>query len=243
MATMAGWSQRQIKERRKAFRKHWPFLTGVVLALCLMTAMLPYVFLRDRQIPAWMLGPIVIVASFWAMRPQLDGTYQLQSGIDAEGWTSTDLKKALGTGWYVVDGISFGERGDVDHVVVGPAGVFAVESKYTDSTQASRSGRSMIRTWIDQSYDNARRVRLLLKYNYGQEIDVDALVVASGTEFMTLPTEVEDVDVVRRRNLGKRTSVWRGMPRVLSTEQVESIRAALLDWRGIRQDFERDRAK
>jgi hypothetical protein len=130
--------------------------------------------LGDLQVPMWALAPFGFLIALGAIRSQLEGTYHLESGLEAEAWTSRDLKKALGRGWYVVDGISFGDMGDVDHVAVGPSGVFAVETKYTDSTQDSRAGRAIAEGWI-----------------------------------------------------------------VLSTEQVESVRAAFLDWRGIREDYER----
>lgn len=125
-------------------------------------------------------------------------------------------------------------------MVVGPCGVFAVESKYTDSTMDSRRGRASVRSWVDQSHDNARRVRLLLKHNCGHELEVSPAVIVSGTEFLTLPADLEGTEVVRRRNLKALTSSWRNRPRLLSGDQVESIRAALLDYRGIREEYERN---
>lgn len=164
----------------------------------------------------------------------------MESSIDAEDWTSNDLRRALGPRWYVVDGLSFGAQGDVDHVVVGPSGVFVIETKYTDSTMDSRTGRALVRSWIDQSHDNARRVGLLLKHNYGHDLEVTPRVIASGSEFLTLSSEVEGADVIRRRHLKAETDRWRKLPAVLTAEEVESIRAALLDYRGIREDFERN---
>ena len=174
-----------------------------------------------------------------AIKSQVDGTYHLQNSIEAERWTSTDLRKALGPRWYVVEGVSFGAQGDVDHVVVGPSGAFAVETKFSESSMDSCTGRRLVTSWIDQSYENARRVRLLLKHNYGHELDVSAVVVVSGTEFLTLSPEVEGTQVVRRRDLRTLTSRWREGSVSLTSEQVESIRAALLDYRGLREDFER----
>lgn len=117
-----------IRERRKAFRKHWPLLAVMMAATAGIVAAVFYFLFRDQTVPAWTLGPVAIVAMFWGLRPQLDGTYQLESGLEAQGWTSTDLRKALGRGWYVIDNISFGDMGNVDHAVVGPGGVFAVET-------------------------------------------------------------------------------------------------------------------
>jgi hypothetical protein len=236
------FARRKIKERRRAFRRNWALVAAIMLPLCLIAALALRLLFGTREVPIWSLGPIMIVTALWAMRSQLEGTYHLETGLEAEGWTSKDLRKGLGRGWYVVDGISFGERGDVDHVVIGPAGVFVIETKYTDSPLASRSGRETVLGWIEQSRDNANRIRRLLKHNYGHDVDALPLVVTSGTELLTLPAEVEDTYVVRRRNLQKVTGAWRTMPQILSSERIESIRAALLDFRGIRDDFERNRA-
>lgn len=237
---VGGFARPLIKERRRAFRKHWPLFGAITVGLCFFSAAALRWSLGGVTVPAWVLGPVFVVAVMGALKTQLDGTYHLESSIEAEGWTSTDLRKALGPRWYVINGVSFGAQGDVDHVVVGPSGVFAVETKFTDSAMESRTGRSLVTSWIDQSYDNARRVRLLLKYNYGHELDVSAVVVVSGTEFLTLSADVEGSQVVRRRDLKTLTSRWAGAPSVLRPDQVESVRAALLDYRGLREDFERN---
>jgi hypothetical protein len=237
------FARREIRRRRRAFRKHWPLVTAITLGLSAVTGLVLALILGGRVVQAWVLGPVVVIAAFWAWRPQLDGTYHLQSGIEAESWTSRDLRKGLGKGWYVIDWISFGDQGDVDHVVIGPAGVFAVESKYTDSTLDSRVGREVLERWIEQSHDGARRVRLLLKQHYGNEVDVSVLVVVSGSTSLSLPADAQGNALVRRRNLVDVTRAWRSMPRLLSTTEIEAIRAGLLEYRGVRDAFERHRPR
>lgn len=237
---VGGFARSLIKERRRAFRRHWPLFGAITAGLCLLSAAGLRWALEEIAVPAWMLGPVFVVAVMGAVKTQLDGTYHLESSVEAEGWTSTDLRKALGPRWYVVDGVSFGAQGDVDHVVVGPSGVFAVETKYTDSTMDSRTGQRLVTSWIDQSYKNARRVRFLLKHNYGHDLDVSPVVVVSGTELLALSPDVEGTQVVRRRDLRTLTCRWRDRPVSLTPEQVESVRAALLDYRGLREDFERN---
>jgi hypothetical protein len=234
------FARREIRRRRRAFRKHWPLVAAITLGLSAVTGLVLALILGGRVVQAWVLGPVVVIAAFWALRPQLDGTYLLQSGIEAESWTSRDLRKGLGKGWHVIDWISFGDQGDVDHVVIGPSGVFAVESKYTDSTLDSRVGRKVLERWIEQSHDGARRVRLLLKHHYGQEVEVSALVVVSGSASLSLPADAEGIAVVRRRNLADVTMAWRSTPPRLPTAQIEAIRAGLLEYRGVRDAFERN---
>lgn len=233
------YARSEIKQRRKAFRRHWPLLAAIAVGFSVLSGLMIKILVGDAAIPAWLIGPAMVLSVAGIMRTHIDGTYHLQSSVEAEGWTSTDLRKALGPGWYVIDGLSFGSQGDVDHVVVGPSGLFSVETKYTDSSMDSRTGRALIRTWIEQSHANARRVRLLLKHNYGHELDVSASVVVSGTEFLKLTADVEGTEIVRRRELKTLTSEWRNRSSSLSPQEVESVRAALLDYRGLREDFER----
>src|ERR671919_3018286 len=242
MASYSGhFARREIKKRRREFRKTWPYIAAIAIGVSGATGLLLALVFPNEQVPLWLLGPTSALFGLWAGRSQLDGTYYLQSGIEAEGWTSSKLRKAFRRGWHVVNWISFGDQGDVDHVVVGPGGVFAIETKFTDSSQDSRMGREIVEGWIDQSHDGARHVRLLLKHEYGHNLDVAPMVVVSGGPNLKLPPDVEDVYVVQLRNLGEVTVTWLSMPRVLSSEQVESIRAALLDYRGIREEFERAR--
>lgn len=228
---VGGFARLQIKQRRKAFRRHWPLIVAITAGLCVLSAAVVSVLLVDVLVPAWFIGPVIVIGVMEALRTQLDGTYHLESSIEAEGWTSTDLRRALGPRRCVVDGVSFGAQGDVDHVVVGPSGVFAVETKYTDSTMDSRTGRALVRSWVAQSQESARRVRLLFKHNYGHEVDVWAAVVTSGTESLELSPTLEGTDIVRRRDVKALTSRWRDSPPILSSEEVESVRAALLAYR------------
>lgn len=52
-------------------------------------------------------------------------------GADGEERVGRMLERKLPDGWYVLNAVPVGERGsDIDHVVVGPAGVFTVNTKH-----------------------------------------------------------------------------------------------------------------
>jgi hypothetical protein len=53
-------------------------------------------------------------------------------GALAEEWTADELA-SLGSEWRRVHSVPFGDLFDVDHVLVGPCGVFVVETKFTAS--------------------------------------------------------------------------------------------------------------
>lgn len=242
-AVMGGYADRHleglIQERRRAFRKYLPLFLLVACGAALVVGVVFYLLFRDQMVPAWTLGPVALLGMFWALKSQLAGTYHLESGLEAQGWTSTDLKRALGRGWYVIDNISFGELGNVDHVVIGPGGVFAVETKYTDSSLDSRRGRGTVADWVAQSHDMARHLRLLLKWNYGRLVEPTPIVITSGTELLKLPPDLEGSGVVRRRHVKQLVRTWQDTAEVLSSAEVEDLRAALVDFKGKRDAADR----
>jgi hypothetical protein len=61
-------------------------------------------------------------------------------GAEGEEVVGKILEELAGDGWHVLHDVSFG-RGNIDHVVVGPGGIFTVETK-------SRGGRLSLE-WLD----------------------------------------------------------------------------------------------
>jgi hypothetical protein len=231
--------QGMIEERRRAFRKYLPLFLLVAAGAAVVVAAAFYLLFRDRMVPAWTLGPVALLAMFWALKSQLAGTYHLESGLEAQSWTSTDLKRALGRGWYVIDNISFGGMGNVDHVVIGPGGVLAVETKYTDSSLESRRGRETVAEWVAQSHEMARHLRLMLRSNYGHMVQPTPIVITSGTELLKLPADLEGSAVVRRRHVKQLVRSWQEATAVLGRQEIENLRAALVDFKGKREAADR----
>jgi hypothetical protein len=71
-------------------------------------------------------------------------------------------------GWRLVNGLVLDASGDIDHVVVGPGGVFAIESKWTSKPCHIEQGRVkglVGREPVSQARTGARNVeRLLLRH-------------------------------------------------------------------------------
>jgi hypothetical protein len=66
---------------------------------------------------------------------QLAGTGPRLMGPTAEGWTTHELRRTQRDGWWFMERLLL-EKSDVDHVAVGPAGVFALKR-----SGARRGGR------------------------------------------------------------------------------------------------------
>jgi hypothetical protein len=116
-------------------------------------------------------------------------------GADSEAWTSVELRKAFGREYRVLDDVQLSDRGNADHVVVGPAGVWVVEVKWSGAPWASAGGWERIRNACRQAKSNARAVSRLLS---DQELDiaVRSIVVLWGGEIRswTDGTRLRDVD-------------------------------------------------
>jgi hypothetical protein len=90
-----------------------------------------------------------------------DGSYTWRRGAEAEELTAELLERQLPR-WKMVHGI-FLVSADVDHVVVGPGGVVAVETKWTTVEWENHHGKKRdYRAALAQARLSAERVQRLL---------------------------------------------------------------------------------
>jgi hypothetical protein len=131
-------------------------LIGVALGAVAIIAVVPDIPLRQGYTGV-VLGAIAMLVAISLVglnNPAVDG--QL-----AEQWSLDGLRKVRG--WHVTDNVPF-EREDVDHVVVAPAAVLAVETKFHSraypgtTAEAERHQRD-----LNAARRAARKIRLLLR--------------------------------------------------------------------------------
>lgn len=107
---------------------------------------------------------------------------RLFDAAEAERVTAKALRRLYRRGWRSVDHVEF-DRFDIDHVVAGPGGVFAVETKWTNYDWQVNEGAFADRYALDavaQSRDGAARIAWLLRGNYKIQCDVSPLLVIWG---------------------------------------------------------------
>lgn len=91
----------------------------------------------------------------------------------------------LPPGWRVLHGVQLGRGGDIDHLLIGPAGVFTVNTKHHKRARV-QVGRKVVfvngRPWghIRQAEREAGRVRDTLRAQLGRPVHVGPLVVVHG---------------------------------------------------------------
>ena len=114
-------------------RQSWWFFAGFVLVgAALVTGVALTVdgeFLRGFIVGS---GIVAVVGGAAVMVLMLSGTAATAMGATAEQWTASELRPLRKHGWVVVNHLLL-RRHDIDHVLVGPNGVVAVESKWSGS--------------------------------------------------------------------------------------------------------------
>gem|GEM_PF-5835187 len=165
------------------------------------------------------------VAGIYWIVDFVSGSRGARFGLAGEQATASlfESRSMRMAGWSVVHGVPFAGRGDIDHIAFGPAGVLAIETKWTSGAWAARDGtlRGPIDDPFDQVSGGADRLErflisrgapvpvtpVLVVWGRGCSIElahgwVDHVLVLSGPEVAHLP-ELLDArvghDVVQAR--------------------------------------------
>lgn len=133
-----------------------------------------------------------IVKSLWKT---LHRVQRLRLGFDAEAATGEELNQLARRGFWVFHDVP-GERFNIDHVVVGPTGVFAVETKGRSKPIKSKEGEATAEVvydgrslrfpgWtetkpLEQAKRNAKWLQGWLSSAVGESVYVDSVLSLPG---------------------------------------------------------------
>jgi hypothetical protein len=159
----------------------------------------------------------------WSLIVQVTGTAPTMMGDQAEQWTAQELRKAGQHGWRAVNHFRL-KVNDIDHVLIGPGGVFAVETKWSGDRDSSYAD-AQERQAVAQASSNARSMSLWAELRRNQ-ITVQPVVVLWGGGVRTwdqgrCSRVLDGVPVLT----GSTISSWiRALPKdVLSPAEVEGV--------------------
>lgn len=168
--------------------------------------------------------------AWWAWPREPQTTTAHAKGAQGEVRTAGVLDK-LGTDFrFIHDRRVPGGRENIDHIVVGPTGVFVVETKNIGGklrVNGGRlfSGRYCRDGYIAQAQRQARAVEEVLSAAAAPlPIEVVPLICVHGAELPSRRVSLQGVRLVGRRGLVRTISK---APTVLSTEQVTTIASKL----------------
>ncbi len=113
----------------------------------------------------------------------------------------------LGPGWTVLHSIPIGDRGsDIDHVVIGTAGVFTINTKFHEDARMWVGSKRLLvngqkTDHLRNSRYEAQRVARLLSAAIGAPIDARSVIVLVGARTVTIREQPADVAVLRDTDL------------------------------------------
>jgi hypothetical protein len=176
---------------------------------------------------ALVLGALAAVAAGWGLRfrPSPDAL-AWRRGAAGERRTARLLAGLERQGWVVLHDLTLpGSRANLDHLVIGPCGVFVIDSKqYRGRLQLDPSGRlwhgryALAPTLQTVSFE-ADRAALVLT---DPDVVVAPVVAVHGAQVPWGKVVMQGVPVVAARRL---PSMLRQLPAVLGTERVAALAA------------------
>jgi Nuclease-related domain len=106
-----------------------PFGTVELLIVVVAIAAVPLGMLLGVPGEALILLEAAAILAFLAVRKTVDRDIgRWRRGAEGEEVVGRILEEMSAKGWYVIHDVTFG-RGNIDHIAIGPGGVFAVETK------------------------------------------------------------------------------------------------------------------
>jgi hypothetical protein len=147
-------------------------------------------------------------------------------GAAGEEEVAWRLRK-LGDGWRVIHGVPVGTNdSDIDHVVIGPAGVFTLNTKNHLGGRVSVNGKAIYvngtyQPYLRNSQFEGQRASRLLTTACGFAVEARPVIVVMA-DTLTFKGQPDGVHVVARKKVAKWLST---QPAVLATGGVEAIYA------------------
>lgn len=147
-------------------------------------------------------------------------------GMKGEEKVGDELAK-LGDGWHFLHAVEVGDRGaDIDHVVIGPAGVFTLNTKRHPKGKASVAARSIYvnghaqSDYLRNSVREATRATKLLTDACGYDVQVTPMIVFVDLVEFTVKSPPDDVLVTTRKRV---RDLFHSLPKVVDPETVEAV--------------------
>ena len=165
--------------QREYLREHWRVYAGFIsmlLAVTLVVAsLMPTGFLSGFVAGAFLVAGLALL---WSWTVQVTGTAPVMMGDVAEQWTASQLRRLRERGWRMVNHFVLAID-DIDHVLVGPGGAYAVETKWSATAWDSEFGSARLREAVRQAEANARRLHLWHPFK-SRHVQVAPVVVVWG---------------------------------------------------------------
>ena|SRR3989338_6449396 len=186
----------------------WKFFLWLLLAIVLIVLISYYISRISElhygivMLPLFLLvGLLLFVADKHAL-----GQKKLGKGRIGE-WEIGKLLSKLPDSYYIFQDVVLG-KGNIDFVVVGPSGVYAIEVKSHsgkidfDGYKLTQNGRPFDRNFLGQAKYEAMDLKRFLEANLNRQVFVKAVLVFSGRAYMSFGfNPIDNVFVVNKDSL------------------------------------------
>ncbi|BDH03496.1 hypothetical protein HEK131_07230 [Streptomyces seoulensis] len=177
-----------------------------------------------RKIRELQPNPVLRLIDRW--RPHTD-VYSWASGLRGEQLTARRLRRLRSHGWLTLHAVQWATGTDIDHIAIGPAGVFAINSKRHPGKTLWYGDRAITvngapTRHIAASQSEARRVSRALSTPCGFEVSVRPVISVVDAAKLTVKSANPPVLVLEVEHLDR---VLSGLTPTLSTDQVAHIYA------------------
>ncbi|MGB4137834.1 MAG: nuclease-related domain-containing protein [Microbacterium sp.] len=143
---------------------------------------------------------------------------------------------SLGPGWHTIHAVPIGRRGsDIDHLAIGPSGVFTINTKHHAGKVWIASRTLMVNgqrtSHLRNAVHEASRAAKLLGAAAGGPVFVTPIIAIVGARTLTIREHPDDVVVARAERLVR---ALQRRPPVLSPEEVAELAGLAADpatWR------------
>jgi hypothetical protein len=214
--------------KREVLGKHWFALLRITVGYLLLgTVVAGFIALVADQrwvffiTGVWVGSLLVMMALALEV---IDGqTARLTGAAEAEANTAREIQRLHRHGWRSVHNLHF-ERGDVDHVAIGPGGLVVIETKSSSAEWDWLCRQGVTSRWARQANDGAFRVRHLTKQHTRLDVNPTPIIAAWLPGQTDDPESVHGVMRVRGKNLA---DFVRSLPRSLDEPDIQTIHAAL----------------
>jgi hypothetical protein len=181
---------------------------SAALVIALVAVFLPAGFVRGFIVGGCTVG---VISALAVLVMQVTGTAQMSMGATAEQWTVSELRPLRKAGWQIINHVAL-RPWDIDHVVIGPGRVIAVETKWSSRGWSVDAPDERLLRALRQARDGANDLRRWQPLRDAGLQSVEPVLFLWGTNSgdnsprQARPTRLEGVDVIRGREAAE---VWR----------------------------------
>ncbi|MFI1156177.1 nuclease-related domain-containing protein [Streptomyces sioyaensis] len=151
-----------------------------------------------------------------------------ETGLQGERIAGKSLNRLRGDGWYVLHSVELPSGADIDHVAIGPPGVFTINTKHHRGGRiwlgdhaAMVNGQST--PYVRNSLFEAQRAARLLTHTCGFPVAVHPVLAVVGAATVTVRTAAPSVRLIDGTHAARELS---GLSPVLTPPDIERIYAA-----------------